>query len=167
MSADPGLTHLAADLPQRRGIVQSLFLAQIFSTLAMFGVIWFVQVVHYPLFSKVGEAGFRAYAASHANRTTVVVMPLMVAELLTAIALALAPLRPGVVSAMESWIGLALVGVIWASTGLLQVPLHDALQKGFAPELVTRLVATNWVRTAAWTLRAGLVVLWLRRSMFV
>ncbi len=142
-------------------------LVQAASTLAMFGVIWFVQVVHYPLFARVGQAGFRAYAASHANRTTVVVMPLMVAELLTAIALVIPLLRPGSVNGMESWIGLGLVGVLLVSTGLIQVPLHNALQQGYTPELAARLVATNWVRTAAWSLRAGLVMLWLRRATAV
>ena len=157
--------HIADGLSRRRGIAQGLLLAQAASTLAMCGVIWFVQVVHYPLFARVGEAGFRAYAAAHANRTTAVVMPLMMVELLTAAALLLPFLRPGVISAPESWAGIGLVVAIWISTGLLQVPIHDALRQGFRPELVERLVLTNWVRTAGWTLRSVLLLLWVRRAM--
>ena len=36
------------------------FLACLGSTLYMTGLIWFVHVVHYPLFSRVGWENFRA-----------------------------------------------------------------------------------------------------------
>jgi len=56
--------------------------------------------------------------------------------------------------------GLGLVLLIWGSTALVQAPIHARLTQGFDAGLHDRLVATNWVRTAAWTLRAGLV-LWM------
>ena len=137
---------------------------QAFSTFAMVGVIWFVQLVHYPLFQQVGAAGFRAYATAHANRTTLVVMPLMVAELATAVALLWPSLRPRVVSAQEAWIGAALVVAVWLSTALLQVPLHDRLRAAYTMRAARQLVATNWLRTVSWTLRAALVMVWLVRQ---
>ncbi len=142
-----------------------LLTAQVFATLAMFGVIWFVQVVHYPLFQQVGAAGFRAYATSHANRTTVVVAPLMLVELATSMALLLPSPRPAVVSQPEAWVGAALVFMIWLSTALVQVPLHDRLRTAYTVEVARQLVATNWIRTAAWTARAGLVLVWLARAV--
>jgi hypothetical protein len=60
---------------------------------------------------------------------------------------------------------LALVLVIWATTGLVQVPLHARLTQGFDAAAHRRLVATNWVRTAAWALRAGLVCWMLGRGL--
>lgn len=54
------------------------------STLMMTGVIWFVQVVHYPLFAEVGRAEFAQYEASHSGLTTLIVAPLMLVELITA-----------------------------------------------------------------------------------
>lgn len=143
----------------------AIFGAQVFSTFAMLGVIWFVQVVHYPLFAKVGQSGFAGYAAAHANRTTVVVMPLMCLELLSAAALLFAAQRPACISAGESRFGLGLVGMLWASTGLVQVPLHNALQRGFTPDAARRLVHTNWLRTAGWTARALLLIVWLHRIL--
>ena len=137
-----------------------LLLLQLLTTLAMFGVIWFVQIVHYPLFLQVGEPGFRAYAALHATRTTYVVAPLMLIELGSAGLLLFRSLRPGTIRGSEAWIGAVLVGVIWLSTALLQVPLHNRLQATYSAEDVLRLVATNWVRTAAWSLRAVLVLRW-------
>ncbi len=138
---------------------------QLLSTLAMFGLIWFVQVVHYPLFLQVGAANFPGYEAAHANRTTYVVAPLMLLELATSLVLLLPSMRPSFISASSAWMGAALVGVIWLSTAFLQVPLHNRLQAGYSAELIGRLVATNWIRTAAWTWRAGLVVGWAYRAL--
>jgi hypothetical protein len=41
----------------------------------------------------------------------------------------------------------------WLSTWRVQIPLHDKLSAGFDAQAHQRLVATNWWRTAAWTMR--------------
>ncbi len=137
-----------------------LFLLQLLTTLAMFGLIWFVQVVHYPLFLAVPSPAFPAYEAAHANRTTYVVAPLMLLELATAAALLLPRLRPAPIQAREAWLGALLVGVVWLSTGLVQVPLHNRLHTGYSAPLIRQLVATNWIRTVAWSARAILLIRW-------
>ena len=139
-----------------------VFLAHLLATLAMLGVIWTVQVVHYPLFAGVGEAGWAAYEAAHQSRITAVVGPLMVLELATAVWLVLD--RPAALPAWAVVAGAALVGVIWASTAFVQVPLHAALGGAFDGDAHARLVATNWVRTAAWTAR-GALVLWMAHRL--
>ncbi len=55
-------------------------LANLGSTLFMVGVIRFVQVVHYPLFSRVGGEGFALYSEAHSRLTTHVVGPPMLVE---------------------------------------------------------------------------------------
>ena len=122
----------------------------------MIGIIWFVQVVHYPLMARVGGDGYPAYQAAHARRTTVVVAPPMLLELATGAWLALRPTP--YFPAPAAWAGLGLLAVVWLSTFLLQVPRHGALERGFDPDVHRRLVRGNWVRTVAWTLR-GLLVL--------
>lgn len=135
-----------------------VFLINLGATLAMFGVILVIQIVHYPLFSRVGAENFRAYEAAHTALITLVVFPLMLAELITALLLALQP--PRSVPSLAAWIGLALVGVTWLSTAFIQVPLHGRLSAGFDASAHQALVATNWLRTIAWSLRAVLV-LWM------
>ena len=135
-----------------------VFLLNVLSTLVMVGVIWVVQVVHYPLFAGVGGAGWAAYEAGHQSRITLIVGPAMLVELVTAVWLVLD--RPAAFPAWAVVAGAALVGVIWASTAFVQVPLHNALGGAFDADAHARLVATNWVRTVAWTVRGGLV-LWL------
>ncbi len=122
------------------------------------GLIWIVQVVHYPLFASVGRDGFPAYESAHARLITLVVGPAMLLELAAAAALAF--LRPAAVPAWAAWAGLGLVAAIWISTFVVQVPLHAVLAGGFEPEAHARLVATNWFRTAAWSARA-LLAAWL------
>jgi hypothetical protein len=51
-----------------------VLLLQAAATLFMTGVIWFVQVVHYPLMARVGAAGFPDYEAAHARLTGYVVV---------------------------------------------------------------------------------------------
>jgi hypothetical protein len=130
-----------------------------FATLSMTGLIWFVQVVHYPLFGAVGEREFVGYAAAHVRRTTAVVAPLMLAEAATAAWLALRPPSPGAVWATTA--GFLLLLVAWISTALLQVPCHRRLERGPDRAAVDRLVASNWIRTSAWTVRAVLAIVLL------
>ena len=135
-----------------------IFLANLAATLMMTGLIWFIQIVHYPLFAKVGEPGFALYAQAHSQLTTWVVFPLMTIELLTAVLMLIQ--RPASITAQTAWIGLILVVVIWGATGLLSVPQHNILVDGFDAGAQQKLVATNWVRTIAWSLRSGLVLWW-------
>jgi hypothetical protein len=130
--------------------------AHLVGTLAMVGLIWFVQVVHYPLFAAVGTDRFAAYEAQHTTRTSWVVGPFMAVEGFAALALAAAP--PAGVDRALPLAGLALLGVVHASTVLLQVPAHQRLGAGFAAETWDRLVRTNWVRTVGWSAR-GLVAI--------
>ncbi len=139
-----------------------LLLFQLLATLAMFGLIWFVQVVHYPFFELVDDPRF---ASSHATRTTYVVAPFMLLELASSLALLRMAWRPLFISTGEAWLGASLVGAIWFSTALLQVPLHNRLQARHSVTDAKQLVATNWVRTVAWTIRAALVLLWAARGL--
>jgi hypothetical protein len=132
--------------------VKIIVATQLVSTLAMFGVILFVQIVHYPLLAKVGNPRFPEYARSHADRTGLVVGPLMLAEMASSIWLAAQP--PVAELRGVAWVGLVLLISIWAVTGLVSVPCHTRLARGFEPSVHRRLVWTNWARTLLWATRA-------------
>lgn len=128
------------------------------STAFMAGLIWFVQVVHYPMFVGVGEESWRAYSAEHQRRTTWVVGPVMMVELVTTAAVALG--LAGSVAGWMGWLGAGMLAGVWASTFLVQVPMHERLGRGREVAVMRRLVATNWVRTVLWSARAVLA-LWM------
>lgn len=139
-------------------IIRLLLLAQVGSSLFMLGLIWFVQVVHYPLFACVDRASFSLYEQRHTALTTWVVGPPMLIE--GATAMFLTWFRPPSVPSWSLWMGMALLAVIWLSTALVQVPCHKFLSHRFDPIVHRRLVWTNWLRTSAWSLR-GILVLWM------
>ena len=126
------------------------------ATLLMAGVIVYVQIVHYPLMVRVGGSEFADYEAGHTVRTGWVVIPLMLAELVTAAWLGASPPEPA--DRLIAWVGIGLLAVIWASTFLLQMPAHRRLAAGFDGAIHRRLVATNWIRTAAWLARIPVAV---------
>ena len=128
------------------------------STWAMVGLIWLIQIVHYPLFSKVGEQQFREYSEDHQRLITYVVLPLMFVELGTTILLWFT--RPQGISSAWILAGVALVLLIWGSTFLIQVPQHGKLLSGYDAGVCRQLVIGNWIRTVAWSLR-GLITAWM------
>lgn len=124
------------------------------STWAMVGLIWMIQLVHYPLFAQVGEENFVRYSEDHQRWITVIVLPLMFCELISSCLLW--SQRPANVSSTLVATGIVLVAIIWLSTFLLQVPLHGRLATGYDEEVIRQLVNGNWIRTIAWTLRGVL-----------
>ena len=120
-------------------------------TLCMVGLIWFVQVCHYPLFGSVGPDVFAAYEAQHSRLTSIVVMPLMLVELATACLLV--GMAASAADRRLAIVGVVLLGGIWLSTFFLQVPQHTVLMQGYDPEAHRFLVRSNWVRTIGWTAR--------------
>ncbi|MEO6589061.1 MAG: hypothetical protein ABIP06_07015 [Pyrinomonadaceae bacterium] len=135
-----------------------IFLIHSGATLFLVGLIWTIQIVHYPLFTSVGVSGYAAYQTSHMSRISYVVAPVMLAELVTAIYFVFAAYDE--ISPKLFWFGFALVLIIWASTLFVQSPIHSKLTEAFDADLVSKLVWTNWIRTIIWTIR-GALILWM------
>jgi uncharacterized membrane protein len=139
-------------------LLRSTLFAHLAATLYMVGVIWMVQLVHYPLYNKVGREAFPEYETRHNDGMTLVVGPAMLVEAATVVLLALLPSSR--VPAGSAWLGAGLLAIIWLSTAFLQVPCHNRLVSGFDQATYERLVNTNWIRTIAWSLR-GVLALWM------
>ncbi len=133
-----------------------LFLLDVAATLFMWGVIWTVQRVHYPLFARVGAENWAEYHNAHTRLMTLVVLPAMATELGTSSLLALT--RPPWLSPPLLWAGFACAVLTWGVTFFVSVPLHDTLSRGFDASAVARLVATNWLRTVFWTAHAVILL---------
>lgn len=122
----------------------------------MVGVIWVIQLVHYPLFRHLDPKNFRAAHQFHSTAISFIVIPVMSAELLLSILLwtrrhSLLPTA-----------GILILILIWAVTFTVMIPLHARLQTdGFQPAIHRRLLYWNWVRTIAWSLRGILMALLL------
>jgi hypothetical protein len=135
-----------------------LFAVNLGATLLLTGVSWFVQVVHYPLFARVGAPGWPVYAAEDGRRTAWALGVPMLVELVTAAWLVATP---------PAWLprgmaaGLAmLVLIAWAATWRLQRPLVAQLAGRFDRRAHHALVITHWVRVLAWWTRSSFM-LWV------
>lgn len=148
---------MAATRPKRSCPMPAklLLLANLATALYMTGVIWFVQLVHYPLFASVPPAQFLAYEARHRFLTTFVVAPAMLLELGVSLLFAYSYPR-----SLPHLAASALTLVVWGSTFFIQVPMHESLSQNFSPETIRNLVASNWIRTVSWTLRS-LILLYI------
>jgi len=130
-----------------------VFLIHVGSSLMMTGLIWFVQIVHYPLFLEIPREHFSDYERLHQLRTGWLVAPLMLMELGTGAWVLFQHLNSWVI-----WAEMGLLLLIWASTFFIQMPLHRSLGKEVNPAKQTTLVHSNWFRTVAWSLRAVLLL---------
>jgi hypothetical protein len=119
-------------------------------TWLMVGLIWTIQVVHYPLFASVGAESFRQYEAGHTRRMSrLLVLPASAEVVLAAAVFALWP------DALTFAAG-ALLAAIWVMTAMVHAPLHGRLALGFDHDAITALTKANWWRTVAWTARGFL-----------
>ena len=117
-------------------------------------LIWLVQIIIYPSFREIPEANFTKYHRWYGLRICLFVIPLMAFEILFLISLALKTNWPFIV-----YISLLMVGIVWLSTFLMQIPIH--LKLGIKKDvfLIEKLVKTNWIRTMAWSIKAVLLTL--------
>lgn len=124
-------------------------------TLYMTGLIWIIQMIHYPLFKLVGAENYTAYHQNHIQRTSLVIAVPMLLEMLTALYLILKTdfYRQDILFLVST----GVILIIWLVTFLISVPQHNILVKGFNQTAFEVLVKTNWIRTLAWTIRAFLL----------
>jgi hypothetical protein len=139
------------------------FLTNLTVTAVMTGLIWTIQLVHYPFFHRLEKENFNKHMDEHRKKISFIVLPVMLIELATSVGLVL----------MESSfrgvfvIGLLMLIAIWLSTALLQVPSHSKLAFGYTKSEADKLVKYNWIRTILWTGRLILMLLILSQlSLF-
>lgn len=129
-----------------------IFILTFSATLFMTGLIWLVQLVHYPYFRFTDHEHFVEAQRFHQSRISWIVLPVMLVELIGSIALLI--WQADEFPQWFLWSQLVLLIVIWGSTFLIQVPHHSRLSEKFDERTIQRLVCTNWCRTYAWSLRS-------------
>lgn len=133
-----------------------LFLIHFVATWFMVGLIWFVQIVHYPLLGDISKYRTAAYEQTHMRLATWVFGPPMLVEMSTAVLLIYRP--PTYFGQSYGVVGLALLLVVWLSTAFLQAPQHQTLATGYDEASHQFLMRSNWIRTILWSLRGALVL---------
>ncbi len=114
---------------------------------SLFILIWMIQLVVYPSFLYFSEKDIKKWHIGYTSRITIIVLPLMLGQLL---------LYSRSVFVDLSICNVAMLATVlstWGITFFVSVPLHqdlDNLKDSLASRM--KLVKTNWIRTALWTL---------------
>ena len=140
-----------------------VFLFNLVLSFIAVGLIWTIQLVHYPSMRYTPKDKFPEYHNFHSTRISILAMPLMLAELVTSIMLWYQNLNNAIQTVFL--INLIIVVLIWLSTFLIQVPLHNALSKEKNTEKLSKLILSNWIRTLLWSTRSFLMILFLAFAM--
>lgn len=130
-----------------------LFFLNVISAFLLTGVIWTIQIVHYPSFHYIDKLSFTNFHHFHERRISIIVMPLMLIELTTSTALYINNM-----SSIVFALNLLIVVLIWCSTFFVQVPIHSILSEKKDKKLIEKLVNTNWIRTFLWSMRMLLII---------
>ena len=119
------------------------------STSVMVGVIWVIQLLHYPSFHFVQKSDYPKFQQFHMSRISLIVIPAMIIEFITGIIM----LQFGFSSNFLFISSLVILITIWGITFIFFTKMHKVLISGYNEIIVNRLILINWSRTLLWSLR--------------
>ena len=132
---------------------QSMLAMHLVLASIMVGVIWVIQLVHYPSFRYTDREKYVSFQIFHMRNISFIVVPVMILEFLSGLLLVLYH------SNQESLLRISfiLLLIIWLVTALFFAQIHQKLSKGYDETLVRNLVSLNWIRTLLWTIRTIII----------
>ncbi len=132
----------------------NLFTVHLIFTAIMVGVIWLVQVVHYPSFNFIDKNFYSDFQNFHIKRISFIVIPVMLLELVSGLILIFLDNR----HSTPSLISFGILILIWIITGLFFAKAHQDLIAGYDREIVKKIIKLNWIRTLLWSIRLILLL---------
>lgn len=134
-----------------------VFLFQMVSTFSMFGIIWFMQLIHYPLLNNIRD-GFAQYERADLRRSASFIGPLLILDLVLSIYLI--ALETTSLLIRLATFNLVLNILYWLWTFLFQLQQHQKLSIGFSKTAIHKLLVSHWVRTSIWCLKVA-TLMWM------
>ena len=132
----------------------NLFTLHLIFTSIMVGVIWLVQVVHYPSFNFIDKKFYSDFQNFHIKRISFIVIPVMLLELVSGLILIYLDNR----HSTPSLISFGILILIWIITGLFFAKAHQDLTAGYDRVIVKKIIKLNWIRTLLWSIRLILLL---------
>ena len=118
-------------------------------TCIMVGVIWVMQLVHYPSFHFIDSSRYRSFQNFHMKNISFIVVPAMIFELGSGLII----LYYNIQDSFWFFISMLMLITIWIITAVFFTALHGKLTRGYDRVIVDSLVRINWIRTGLWTAR--------------
>ena len=123
----------------------------------MVGVIWIIQLVHYPSFHFIEPNQYTTFQRFHMSRISYVVIPAMVTEIFTLILIIISIDQVNLIILASA----LLLIVIWLMTAVFFSGVHQKLKLGYDQAVVEKLIKLNWGRTLLWTLRLLIISIYI------
>ena len=130
-------------------IVFVLSIIHIAFTCIMVGVIWVMQLVHYPSFHFIDSNRYRSFQEFHMEKISFVVVPVMLLEMGSGLIMIYLKHK----ESLLFLISMLVLIFIWIITAVFFTTLHGKLTRGYDSLTVDCLVRINWLRTWLWTSR--------------
>lgn len=128
-------------------------LANFITTFILTGVIWTIQLVHYPSFQYISEDQFPNFMNFHMKKISYIVAPLMLSEML--VSCILLYFKVDIIAILN----ILIIVLIWLSTLFLSIPCHNKLKGGHNMQTIKKLVLTNWPRTILWSVKSCVCII--------
>lgn len=129
--------------------INTLILLNLICSFLMLGVILTTQIVNYPSFLDLSINDFINFHKNYVSRITIIVFPIMVLELILGFILFWNIQNISTILIATS------ILFIFISTLLIQVPLHQKVEKKYDRYLLIQLIKSNWIRTILWTIKCA------------
>lgn len=127
--------------------MDSILLLNVYITIFMFSVILMTQIVSYPLLKNVDNVIFMKYHTFYVSKIFIIVAPAMMFEFILSFYILY------FFKSFDVIINFLTVALIFLSTILIQVPIHEKLKHAKDNFLIQRLINTNWIRTILWGIK--------------
>ena len=125
-----------------------LLIVNFFISSFMLGLILVTQIVSYPLFLKVEVDNFSIFHDDYVSRISFIAVPVMLGELF------ISTLVYYYFNTFFGFMILLSIILIFISTFIIQVPLHNKLKLANNRKHIIKLVNTNWIRTYLWFVKS-------------
>ncbi len=135
-----------------------------------YGLVFYVfgasMMDHFAIYHTWRFVGEQEFTAMHIASGSRIVPSFVVPTLVMTIFLILQFWhRPKAVSKKLVWTGLICTIVAWVSSAFIQIPMQIELDKGKNPELLERLILSDWIRVIPTLILAGVVFHMLKKSL--
>lgn len=137
-------------------LIASILFFHFFLTFFMTGVIWLIQLIHYPSFSFIDKNKYSKFQTFHMNKITPIVGPIIILEVSTGFYLLYFFNSESIFFLINFLINI----LILMMTIIVFGTIHKKLIDGFKTSLFKKLISLNWIRTFLWSLKSIFIFLY-------
>lgn len=133
--------------------LDAIVIIHLIATAGMFGIVLFVQMVHYPMLGKIPPANREGFEREYSTRASSLITPIMLIEAASVAAiLFIAP------NDLYARAGAALFAGICLVTFGISVPCHTKLSREWRSQTHQTLIWSNFLRCLLWGARVVIAV---------